>query len=120
MIIPMLAAENNCDLSQKLEQLLGRNGSIMSYTGSAWRMNGTEEELLEKLKADNFAYQLAALEHRRWCCYMASIGWKCGERSAKLRQNPCMVTQEKLMELMPDMCKYDIMSLMARFISQNR
>ena len=87
----------------------------MKYNGSAWQMNGTEEELLEAMKKDRFAYDLASLEHRRWCCYMASAGWKAGERSDKFRRNPCLVTQQKLMETRPEMCKYDLMSLMARY-----
>ena len=78
-------------------------------------MNGSEEELLEEMKKDGFAYELASLEHRRWCCYMASVGWRAGERSDKFRRNPCLVTQQKLMETRPEMCKYDLMSLMARY-----
>jgi len=115
VIIPRLAKENGAELDKKLEELLGREGILMRYTGSAWRMNGSETELLDRLKADSFAYSLASLEHRRWCCYMASICWKYGERNDSARKNPCMVTQEKLMETMPDMCKYDLMSLMARY-----
>ncbi|WP_303824392.1 hypothetical protein [Ruminococcus flavefaciens] len=114
-IIPKLAAENGAELSAKLEELIGRNGSLMRYTGSAWQMNGTEEEVLEKLKQDSFAYGLASLEHRRWCCYMASIGWRSGERSDRFRRNPCLVPQQELMETNPEMCKYDLMSLMARY-----
>ncbi|MBE6863316.1 MAG: hypothetical protein E7495_01895 [Ruminococcus flavefaciens] len=114
-IIPRLAAENGVELKEKLEQLLGPSGLIMQYTGKAWRMNGTEQELLEQIKNDRFAYTLASLEHRRWCCYMASIGWRCGERSDRFRRNPCIVTQEELMKKLPDMCKYDLMSLMARY-----
>ena len=117
MIIPALAAENGVQLDRKLEELIGTNGSLLKFTGKAWRMTSTEQQLMDKLRADSFAYSLASLEHRRWCCYMASIGWKCGSRDDRFRRNPCMVTQEKLMELMPDMCKYDLMSLMARFIS---
>jgi len=114
-IIPKLAAENGAELSAKLEELIGRNGSLMRYTGSAWQMNGTEEELLDRLKKDSFAYGLASLEHRRWCCYMASIGWRSGERSDRFRRNPCLVPQQELMETNPEMCKYDLMSLMARY-----
>lgn len=117
-IIPKLAAECGTELSQKLEELIGSSGSLMRYTGSAWQMNGSEQELLDKLKKDKFAYGLASLEHRRWCCYMASIGWRSGERSDKFRRNPCLVTQEMLMELKPEMCKYDLMSLMARYKKQ--
>jgi len=114
MLIPALAKENGVKLEDQLEKLLGANGTLMKFTGNAWRMNGTEQQVLDKLKNEPFAYELASLEHRRWCCYMASIGWRCGERNDRLRCNPCLVTQEKLMEIMPEMCKYDLMSLMAR------
>ena len=114
-IIQKLADENGVDLLIKLERLFGKNGILMRYTGVAWRMNGTEEDVLDAIRKDSFACELAALEHRRWCCYMASIGWKEGERNDMFRKNPCMVTWEKLMEIKPEMCKYDLMSLMARY-----
>ncbi|MBQ9907765.1 MAG: hypothetical protein IJM46_13450 [Oscillospiraceae bacterium] len=114
-IIPKLAAENGVSLDQKLEELIGVNGSLMRYTGSAWQMHGTEEAVLKKIRKDSFAYGLASLEHRRWCCYMASIGWRPGERSDQFRRNPCLVPQQKLMQEQPEMCKYDLMSLMERY-----
>lgn len=114
-IIPKLAKEKKAELEKKLEEILGTEGSIMKYTGSAWRMNGSEQAVLERLKNDDFAYALASLEHRRWCSYMASIGWRAGERSDRFRRNPCLVTQQKLMETQPEMCKYDLMSLMERY-----
>ena len=115
-ILPKLAAESFADFSAKLEELIGTDGKIMQYTGSAWRMRGSEEELLEAMKKDSFAYGLASLEHRRWCCYMASIGWRYGDRkNDRFRRNPCIVTQDKLMETRPEMCKYDLMSIMARY-----
>ena len=78
-------------------------------------MHGTEEAVLKKIRKDSFAYGLASLEHRRWCCYMASIGWRPGERSDQFRRNPCLVPQQKLMQEQPEMCKYDLMSLMERY-----
>ena len=118
-IISKLADENGVALDQKLEELIGTDGTLMRYTGSAWQMNGTEKEVLKKLREDSFAYGLASLEHRRWCCYMASIGWRFGERCDKFRQNPCLVPQQTLMETQPEMCKYDLMSLMARYKAKN-
>ena len=115
MLIPALAAENGVQLDAQLEHLLGEDGTLMKFNGKAWRMNGTEQELIDRLRNEPFAYEFASLEHRRWCCYMASIGWQCGKRDDRLRRNPCMVTQEKLMEIKPEMCKYDLMSLMARY-----
>lgn len=118
VIIPRLAAECGQDTDEVIKKLIGTDGILMKFTGSAWRMNGSEEEVLDRMKADNFAYTLATLEHRRWCCYMASIGWRCGERSDKFRRNPCLVTQEELMKKRPEMCKYDLMSIMARYKKQ--
>ncbi len=115
MILPALASECNVNLDEKLEELFGEEGKLMVYHAGAWRMNGTEDEVLKKMCEDSFAYALASLEHRRWCLYMASIGWSCGERNDRFRKNPCLVTQEKLMETKPDMCKYDLLSLMARY-----
>lgn len=118
-IIPRLAKEKKTDLNKKLEEILGTDGSIMKFTGSAWRMNGSEKAVLDNLKKDSFAYALASLEHRRWCSYMASIGWCAGERSDRFRKNPCLVTQQRLMETKPEMCKYDLMHLMERYIRKN-
>ena len=50
---------------------------------------------------------------------MVSAGWTFGERSDILKQNPCLVTQDRLVKTAPDMCKYDVMSLMARYRSFN-
>ena len=115
VIIPRLAGECGQDTDEVIEKLIGKDGILMQYTGSAWRMNGSEEQVLERMKSDSFALSLATLEHRRWCCYMASIGWRAGERSDKFRRNPCLVTQKALMENRPEMCKYDLMSIMARY-----
>lgn len=114
-IIPKLAEEKGAELDAKLEEILGKQGIIMKYTGNAWRMNGSEQEVLDRLRNDSFAYALASLEHRRWCSYMASIGWRAGERSDRFRKNPCLVTQQRLMNSQPEMCKYDLMSLMERY-----
>jgi hypothetical protein len=110
-----LLTRDNGYAIRRIEEILGAEGSILKYTGSTWRMNVSESEVLERLKSDSFAYALASLEHRRWCSYMASIGWRAGERSDRFRRNACLVTQQKLMESNPEMCKYDLMSLMERY-----
>ncbi|MDD6207869.1 MAG: hypothetical protein PUB10_05035 [Clostridiales bacterium] len=115
LIMEMLAKENNIDLDKKIDELVGQKGSLFEYTGSAWRLKGSEEDFIKAIKKDEFAYSLASLEHRRWCYFMASMGWKNGARNSRFKQNPCLVTQEKLLETKPEMCKYDLMSLMARY-----
>ena len=117
VVIDRLAHELNVDPEKKIDELVGKNGSLFTDTGSAWRLNGSESDVLERLIEDDFAYEIASMEHRRWCCYMVSAGWTFGERSDILKQNPCLVTQDKLVKTAPDMCKYDVMSLMARYRS---
>lgn len=115
LIMEKLAQENGIDLEKKIDQLVGQKGSLLEYTGLAWRLKGSEEDFIKEIKKDGFAYSLASLEHRRWCYFMASMGWKYGDRDDHFKQNPCLVTQEKLLETKPEMCKYDLMSLMARY-----
>lgn len=115
VIIERLSKENGVNPDQKIDELVGTNGSLFKYTGSGWQLNGSEEDFIEAIKKDDFAYSIAVLEHRRWCCFMASIGWKNGVRNDRLKQNPCLVTQDKLLETQPEMCKYDLMAIMARY-----
>lgn len=115
VIIDKLAKENHINPDTKIDELVGTNGSLFQYTGSGWQLTGSDEDFIKAIKKDAFAYSLAVLEHRRWCYFMASIGWKNGDRNDRLKQNPCLVTQDKLLETKPEMCKYDLMSLMARY-----
>lgn len=115
IIMVTLAKECHVDPDNKIDDLVGMHGSLFQYTDYGWLLNGSDEDFIKTLKKDVFAYSLATLEHRRWCCFMASIGWKHGDRNDRLKQNPCLVTQDKLLVVRPDMCKYDLMSLMARY-----
>lgn len=116
-ILEKLAKEYNVNLYEKIESLMGENGTLFRYNGKAWEMDGTDKDFIEKLKSDGFAYDVASLEHRRWCCFMASCGWHCDKRDNRLKRNPCIVTEEKLIEIRPDMVKYDLMSLMSRYLN---
>lgn len=120
MIIRKLAEENSVKPEEKTDELVGTNGKLFRYNGSAWELTGSEEECIKNIKNDNFAYSLASLEHRRWCYYMASVGWKTGEKNERLRQNPCMVTQDELLETNYVMCKYDLMSIMAYYKEEKK
>lgn len=106
-------------LREKLEEILGTNGTLFLYHGDAWSYNGTEQEFLEKLEQEEFAFEIAKLEHRRWCYFMASKGWRAGKDGKKNEDrliNPCMVTLDKLMEQQPYMVKYDLMPLLAEYV----
>lgn len=115
VILHKLAEENSVQLDERIDKLVGVNGCLFRYNGSAWEMSGFEEDCADAIKKDDFAYSVASLEHRRWCYYMASAGWRKGERNERLKQNPCMVTQDELIRTNYDMCKYDLMSIMAYY-----
>ena len=105
--------------SEKLEGILGANGTLFLYHDGAWSYNGTEQEFLEKLEQEEFALELVKLEHRRWCFFMASKGWRAGRDGKKNEDrliNPCMVILDKLMEQQPYMVKYDLMPLLAEYV----
>lgn len=51
-----------------------------------------------------------ALEHRRWCLFMISNGYKYSYvKNAESKTNPCICTWDKLYKDMPDMLQHDFM-----------
>ncbi|MCM1091443.1 MAG: hypothetical protein NC092_03320 [Butyrivibrio sp.] len=94
-------------------RLCGINGSLfVCEKDSEISLACSEAEFMERLAQEQFAYEITAMEHRRWCYYMISAGWKYGEeKNMPLRINPCIVTQGELMQKLPYMCKYDLMYL---------
>ena len=95
----------------ELARLFGRNGSVMSFDRGSWDYSGTEEEFAKRLSADPEAGALARTEHRRWCYFMISEGWRYepGKKNDLLKTNPCITTWDKLVETRDYMCKYDLM-----------
>ena len=115
IVLKRIAKENGWNLKEKLNELLGTNGTLLKYNGKAWKINGDKTEFINTLKNNEFAYYAASLEHRRWCYFMLSRGWKHGNRSDRNRMNPCIATQDNLMKETPEMVRYDLMSLMAMY-----
>lgn len=100
----------------------GRTGLLKKVDG-CWVFEGTEEEFLMKLD-DTKAYpcvgEFARMEHRRWCYFMASCGWKrtskpTDTKSDVYRVNPCMCTWDELVKYQKSMCKYDLMPLLMKY-----
>lgn len=114
-----LAKENGVALKPYLDGIFGANGTLFRYDGTVWRQDGTEA-FLAAVRKDAFAYEFMATEHRRWCYFMISKGWKCGEtdESGNRRTNPCLVTLKELEIKEPDKCGYDLMPLMALYLKQ--
>ena len=121
VIFDRLAAELSLGTAdEKIDSLIGENGSLMRCEGSVWRLCGTDEDFIPQLTADDFAYRIAALEHRRWCCFVASSGWKYGaKRNDSLKIHDCLTGFDALLADPHgrSTVKYDLMSLMARYRS---
>ena len=111
-IYTRLARQYGAELTDKINSLTGTEGKLFSDSGSEWKMRLSDSEFISTARDDGFAYDVIAAEHRRWCMFMISIGWKCGEKKLLLKQNPCILPQNKLEELHPEMVKYDIMPLL--------
>ena len=60
---------------------------------------------------DEIDEEHGALEHRRWCLFMISNGYKYSEgvKNDEAKTNPCICTWDKLIKDMPDMCSHDFM-----------
>ena len=67
------------DLS-RLSRYFGPDGSIIKLENKMWCVDGYDDEFIRKLAAvddGRVLTELEKLEHRRWCYYIASPGWKC-------------------------------------------
>ena len=79
------------DLPQVLERRFSEHGILLKKSGDVWQYPSSDAALLDAVNSDAFAFAAVKAEHRRWCYYMISIGWKYGEKDDTLRQNPCLV-----------------------------
>ena len=111
--------------NETFEQYFGVDGIFLKDRGNAWTCKSADK--VAKLQNDKEKYpvidELAKLEHRRWCYYMAACGWKRtnnpkGEKSADLKENPCLCTWDELVENKPDTCMYDMMSLILQYMKK--
>lgn len=121
----MLAAKakelNIASVSKKIDELVGSSGKLMMNTGNAWYLYGSDEEFVKALKADAFAFYAAASEHRRWCYFVVSKGWRPGQRNDRLKIHNCLTTFAGL-ENDPktlSTVKYDIMPLIIRLAAEH-
>lgn len=103
-------------VEKKLSELVGGSGSLLMNSGNAWYLYGSEDEFVEALKKDSFALFAAASEHRRWCYFVASKGWRYGQRNDRYKIHNCLTTFEELQNdpKTKATIKYDLMPLMKR------
>lgn len=100
-----------------LDQYFDSEDSRFHQENDTWFFHGTEQELVDWINHDTFLRDMAMLEHRRWCLFMASKGWGPteGEKNEVTRENPCMVNWELLCRNKLEMCKYDLIPLLALY-----
>lgn len=103
------------DLPQVLEQRFSEHGILLKKSGGVWQYPSSDAALLDAVNSDAFAFAAVKAEHRRWCYYMISIGWKYGEKDDTLRQNPCLVGWATLTQTQPTLCKYDLIPLIVKY-----
>ena len=99
------------------DKYFGKNGKIRKQ-GTQWVFKGTNEELNQYITKDVLLNEMAMMEHRRWCYFMASIGWKSkyeqSIREEESKIHPCLVDWKELLtnEELCENCKYDLQSLL--------
>lgn len=110
------------DDHSRLSRYFGPEGSIIKLENKTWCVNSSDDVFIQKLAAvddGEVLTELAKLEHRRWCYYMASRGWKCTadptmKKNDATKENPCLRTWHALVKNQAYMCKYDLMPLLYR------
>ncbi len=120
VIFERLERELNIDVDEQINSEIGENGSLVEYNGKIWRLMTNEDDFIKALMNDKFAGFIADLEHRRWCYFVASQGWRYGSvRNDDKKTHTCLQPIGKLLqgEKTKTTYKYDIMSLMLRYIN---
>lgn len=122
-----------CEL---LEKYFGENGSILKDEGNVWTFKEDEAELVDNLNNNKEYAQIleyAKLEHRRWCYFMASCGWRSLNsmnwvKNSSIKGNACLCNWEELSTKVEKTgsedpkyyaCKYDLMPLLMEYTKRN-
>lgn len=110
---------------KKFDKYFGPDGIFLKDKGKVWICKSEEE--VAKLQNDKekypLIYELSKLEHRRWCYYMASCGWKRtnnpkAKKKPALKENPCLCNWDDVVKYKPDTCMYDMMPLIVQYMEQ--
>lgn len=118
-----------------LEQYFGQNGSLLKDQGSVWTFTGDDADFVDSLNNKKEYEQIleyAKLEHRRWCYFMASCGWRSLKsmnwtKDTSIKGNACLCTWEELstkserngnVDPKYYACKYDLMPLLMEYKKQ--
>lgn len=102
-----------------IDSIIGESGRLLRKDGNKWYYDGNDNEFMKKLKSEEnyFAWTMAKTEHRRWCYFMASKGWKNGsKRDNRFKRHNCLVEFDKLADDTDtkEKVKYDLIPLMMK------
>lgn len=116
----------------ELKKQLDAFGVIYQKESDVWTFTCSEEEMVRR-QSDRNSYplisEISRMEHRRWCYYMASLGWKRTEEPGgkkdetkeerkereRRKENACLCNWDDLVKHKRDMCKYDLMPLLMEY-----
>ena len=121
---------------EMLDKYFGENGSILKDEGDVWSCREDEAELVSNLnncKEYTQVLEYAKMEHRRWCYFMASCGWRPLNsmnwvKDSSIKGNACLCTWEQLSTRVEKTnnedpkyyaCKYDLMPLLMEYKKRN-
>ena len=117
---------------EELEKYFGEKGSVLQDEGNVWTFRDNEEDFVNNLNNKKEYAQIleyAKLEHRRWCYFMASCGWRPlnsmnRAKDSAIKGNACLCTCEELSTQVEKnsnvnpkyyTCKYDLMPLLMEY-----
>ena len=115
------------DAKEELERLFGRDGQMLKDCGNAWVYENGLDDFVEKQSSRELypcVSEMSRMEHRRWCYFMASRGWRStGEGDAgkdrkvldREKKNVCLCTWDDLVDRKKDTCQYDLMWLLKKY-----
>lgn len=109
---------------EQLQTWVGENGSLLQYRDGRWNYGISDKEFAHiQSRKYREVSELSRMEHRRWCYYTASQGWRCTpspdmEKDDKKRQNPCLCTWNSLEENLPEYCIYDLMPMLYEYLQR--
>ncbi len=119
--------EKHKNITAELDRAFGMDCELLQGSGTVWTYKNGLDDFVEKQSSQTLypcISEMSRMEHRRWCYFMASRGWrstKDGEEAldrATLdlhKTTPCLCTWEDLVQRKKDTCAYDLIWLLHKY-----
>ena len=114
------------DFKAVMDKTIGTDGRVLQYKKeNTWEykdLNKFIDDISDR-KKNILINEFCQMEHRRWCYFMASNGWKrtedfTPEKKDETHENPCMCPWDELVKYQKAVCVYDLMPLLIKYISK--